>query len=473
MSFLNSGYPQGISPGASSQAQLHAPQRRPQPGIFQPSQQHDMRFQYPHMPQDGRLQHHMGQQRFEQQNLQGYAGEYQNPTIQQSIPGQFGQQNWGHDSTFGRQQVVPEQSQINFGGYQQAPGHLSQLNYGSSSQTGHLSYQALPCHNLTQAFYGHPQILTQERQQPAIPVTGYENIDPALRGMGTNQASRPDASIMTLSQPPLTPRIAPQDFLHPFAYSGFQNGQDVSPLTIENPQFPVTLPPTPEVAHDAFEQRGQSTIPDPFAQRSVLTEQAQLGLGTDLYHYSGMSSFDQDTFDQALTLSSGAKDATFGHKNSSESIHSVLGIPDQRGNHNGNAEGSVTEQAGQNPFQSPNSIHTTVEETVAGTPSANQEPLPDVEHMDLDILDEVAASGELFELFPDLEYHFPRGCNFNYDGSMVGSGAIDPFENDLSKNSPEEHGPPEKWPCDNKSSLEAMEVLSRSLETEMAGPFLT
>ncbi|OBT88765.1 hypothetical protein VE02_02404 [Pseudogymnoascus sp. 03VT05] len=465
-SFFNSGYPQGTLPGAPSQAQLHDPQRRPQPGLFRPSQQHDMRFQYPQIPQDGRLQNLMGQQRFEPQNFQGYGGEYPSPTSQQNIPGQFHQQNWGHDFTFGGQRMVPEQQRI-FGGYQQTPNLLGQRDYGSSSQAGQLSYQAFPGHNLSEAFYGHPQILTQERQQPGIPVTGYENIDPALLTMDPNQASRPDTNIMALSQPPLIPQIAPQDFLRPFAYSGIQSGQDVSPLTIENPQFPVTLPPTPEVAHDGFEHRGQSTIPDPFAQRSVLTEQARLGI--DLGDSSGMNGFDQDAFVKALTLESGAIDATPGHENSSESD-----IPDQCGGQKRNGEGLTADQAGQNSFQSPTPIpQITVEDAVASAAIANQEPLPDIEHMDLDILDEVARSGELFELFPDLQYLSPQGCDYNYDGSMVGSGAIYSFENDLSKNSPEEHGPPENWPCDNKSSLEAMEVLSRSLETEMAGPFLT
>ncbi|ELR10755.1 hypothetical protein GMDG_05010 [Pseudogymnoascus destructans 20631-21] len=473
-SLLNSGYPQQISSGASSQAQLHDLQRLPRPGLFQPSQQHDMRFQYPHIPQDCQLQLPMAPQRFEQRNLWGYAGEYPSPTIQQNIPGHFNQQNWGYDSTFGGQQIVPEHPQSGFGGYQQPPGHLGQRNYGSLSQPGQFSYQALPGHNLSQAFYQHPQVLTQGRQRPDIPVTGYENIDPALLGMDTTQVSRPDIGITTLSQPLLTPRIAPRDFLHPFAYSGIQSGQDVSPLTIENPQFLVTLPPTPEVAHDGVEHRGQSTIPDPFAQRSVLTEQVQLALGTELHHSSGTSGFDQDTFDQTLTLSSETNDATFGHENSSESIHSVLGIPSQQGNQKGDGEGSISEQAGQNFFQSPNSIlHTTVEETVAGTPNTNQEPLADVQHMELDIFDEVAKSGELFELFPDLQYQNLRGCNFNYDGSMIGSGVIDTFENDSSKNSLEANGLQDKWPCDNKSSLEAMDVLGRNLETEMAGPFLT
>ncbi|OBT72033.1 hypothetical protein VF21_09242 [Pseudogymnoascus sp. 05NY08] len=473
-SFLNSGYPQGTLPEAPSQAQLNTVQCRPQPGIFQPSQQRDMRFQYPHISQDGQLQNPMGQMRFEPQNSQGYGGEYLSPAIQQNIPGQFNQQNWGYDSTFGGQQMVPEQPQSIFGGYQQTPNLLGQRNYGSSSQAGQFSYQAMPGHNMTQAFYRHPQILTQERQQLAIPATGYENIDPALLTMDTNQASRPDANIMTLSQPPLTPRIAPQDFLHSFAYSGVQNGQDVSPLTIENPQFPLTLPPPPEVAHDGFEHRGQSTIQNPFAQRSVLTEQIQFGLGTELQHSSGVNGFDQDAFVQALTLAIEVTDAAPGHENSSESIYSVFDIPDQRGDQEMDAEGLVADQAGQNSFQSPNSIlQTTVEEAIAGTTNNNEEPLPDIEHMDLDILDEVARSGELFELFPDLQYQNLQGCSFNYDGSTVGIGAIYSFENDLSSDSPGKHGPPEKWPCDNKSSLEAMEVLGRRLETEMAGPFLT
>ncbi|KFZ05936.1 hypothetical protein V501_07882 [Pseudogymnoascus sp. VKM F-4519 (FW-2642)] len=473
-SLLNSGYRQGISSAAPSQTQLNALQRRPQTGgLFQPSQQHNMRFQYPQMPQDSQLQNPMAQQRFEPQNLQGYGGEYQSPAIQQNIPGQFHQQNWGYDSTFGGQQRVPEQPRSIFGGYQQTPDLLGQRNYASSSQAGQFSNQAAPGHNMTQAFYGHPQqILTQEFQQSAIPVAGYENIDPALLGMCTNQAPLPDSSTMTLSQPPLTPRIAPQDLLHPFAYSGMQSGQDVSPLTIENPQFPVTLPPTPEVAaHDGVEHRGQSIIPDPFARGSVLTEQAKLGLGTRLGRFNGMGGFDQDVFDRGLTLSS---DTTLGHENSSESIYSVLGIPDQRADQKNVGEGSIANQAGQNSFQSPNSIlRTTLDEAVASTPIADQEPISEDQSMELDILDGMAEYGELFELFPDLQYQNIQGFNFNYDESMIGSGAISPFQNGLSKNNPGEHGPPEKWPCDNESSLGAMEVLSRSLETEMAGPFLT
>ncbi|OBT52238.1 hypothetical protein VE04_08202 [Pseudogymnoascus sp. 24MN13] len=455
-SLLNSGYPHGVSSAASFQTQLNALQRRPQPGgLFQPSQQHDMRFQYPHVPQDSQLQNSMAQQRFEPQNFQGYGGEYPSPAIQQNIPSQFNQQNWGHDSTFGGQQRVPEQSQFGFGGYQQTPDLLGQRNYGSSSQAGQFSYQAVPGHNMTQAFYGHPQILAQEHQQLAIPVAGYENIDPALLGMCTNQASLPDTSTMTLSQPPLTPRIAPQDLLHPFAYSA--------------------LPPTPEVAHDGVEHRGQSIIPDPFARGSVLTKQVKMGLGTGLRHFNETSGFDQDAFDQALTLSSEAIDTTPGHENSSESIRSVLYIPDQRTDQKKGGEGSIANQASQNSFQSPNSIlHTTLEEAVTSTPIANQDPLSEDQSMDLDILNEMAEYGELFELFPDLQYQNIQGYNFNYDESMIGSGgAIDPFENDLSKNSPEEHGPPQKWPCDNKSFLEVMEALSKDLETRMASPFLT
>ncbi|KFY78794.1 hypothetical protein V499_02110 [Pseudogymnoascus sp. VKM F-103] len=472
-SLLNSGYPQGISSAAPSQTQLHALQRRSQPGLLQPSQQHDMRFQYPHMPQDSQLQNPMAQQRFEPQNLQGYGGEYPSSTVQQNIPGQFNQQNWVHDFTFGGQRRVSEQPQFSFGGYQQTLGPPVQGSYGSSSQAGQFSYQAMPGHNMTQAFYGHPQILTQEPPQSVIPVAGYENIDPALLGMDTNQASPPDSSIMTLSQPPLTPRIAPQDFLHPFAYSGMQSGQDVSPLTIENPQFPVTLPPTPEVAaHDGVVHRGQSTIPDPFVRGSVLTEQAMLGI--DLGHSSGMNGFDQDAFVRALTLANEAIDTNPGHENSSESIRSVLDVPDQHAGHKKDGEGSIANQGGQNSFQNPKSIlHTTLKEEVASTPIANQDPLSEDQPMELDILDEMAEYGELFELFPDLQYQNIQGYNFNYDETMIGSGAIDPFENGLSNDSLEEHGPPQKWPCDNKSSLEAMDALSRSLETRMAGPFLT
>ncbi|KFY98540.1 hypothetical protein V500_01640 [Pseudogymnoascus sp. VKM F-4518 (FW-2643)] len=463
-SVLNSGYPQGIPSEASSQAQLHDLQRRPRPELLQPSQQHGMGFHYPHISQDGQLQHPMTQQRFGQRDFQEYTGDYPNPTMQPTLPGQFHQQNRGHDSTFGRQQRVPEQPQNRFLGYQQAPGHLGQWNYGSSSQAGLASYQPQPGHNLNQAFYSHPQqILTQERQQPVRPATGYENIDPALLRMDTNQASHPDIGIMTLSQPPLTPRIAPQDFLHPFAYSGIQNGQDISPLTIENHQFPVLLPPSPEVTHDGLEHRGQSTIPDPFVQRSVLTGQPQLGFGTDLRHSSGRNGFDQDTFDHALTLSSETNATTLRHENSRELIHSVLDVPDQRGDQERSAEGSIAEKTS----------HTAVEETVVDTPITNQEPLSEVQPMELDNIEEAATLEELLKLFLDLEYQNPLGCNFNYDGSMIGSGGIDHFENTFSKNNPEAHGPQDNWPCDAKSSLEAMEAVSKNLETEMAGPFLT
>ncbi|KFZ10481.1 hypothetical protein V502_08100 [Pseudogymnoascus sp. VKM F-4520 (FW-2644)] len=463
-SLLNSGYPQGIPSEASSQAQLRDLQRRPRPELLQPSQQHGMGFHYPHISQDGQLQHPMIQQRFGQRDFQEYTGYFPNSTMQPTPPGQFHQQNWGHDPTFGRQQRVPKQPQNSFLDYQQAPGNLGQRNYGSSSQAGLVSYQPRPGHSLNQAFYSHPQqILTQERQQPVMPATGYENIDPALLRMDTNQPSRPDISIMTLLQPPLTPRIAPQDFLHPFAYSGIQSGQDISPLTIENPQFPVLLPPSPEVTHDGLEHRGQSTIPDPFAQRSVLTEQPQLGFGTDLHHSSGTNGFDQDTFDQALTLSSETNSTTLGNENSRESIRSVLNIPDQRGDQERSAEGSIAEKT----------THTAVEETVAGTPITNQEPLSEAQPMELDNIEEAATLEELLKLFPDLEYQNPQWCNFNYDGSMIGSGGIDHFENTFSKNNPEEHGPQDNWPCDAKSSLGAMEAVSKNLETEMAGPFLT
>lgn len=335
----------------------------------------------------------MAQQRFEQRNITGYTGDYQDPTIQPTLPSQFHQQNWGHASTFGGQQRVPEQPQNGFWGYQQTPDLLGQQTYGSSSQTGLGSYQPQPGNHLRQAFDQFPQeFLAREQQQPFLPITGYENIDPSLLRMNMEQLALSGTGIMTLSQPPLTPRIAPQDFLHLFAYSGIQNGQDISPLTIENPQFPVILPPSPEVAHDGFENRGQSTIPDPFVQRSVLTEQSRLRLGTDLHHSSGTNGFLQHIFDQALTLLSDTNATNLGHENSRESIQSVLDIPDQGDDQKLNAEGSIAEQAG----------HTTFEETAANTSITYQEPLSDA-----------------------------------------------------------------------KSSLEAMEVVSKALETEMAGPFLT
>lgn len=285
--------------------------------------------------------------------------------------------------------------------------------------------------------------------------------------MDTNPAARPDAGMMALSQPPPTPQIAAQDFLHPFAYAGIQSGQDVSLLTNENPQFPVLLPPSPEVTHDAFEHR-QSTVSNPFPQRSVLARQLQLGLGTDLSYSSGMNGFDQDTFNQALTLSSGTNIATVGHENCRGSMQTLFDIPDQRGDQKGYAEGSSTEEAGQNSFQTQDSIlHTAVEQAEASTPITNQEQLPEAQPVELDNIEEAVTLEELLELFPDLVYQNPQGCNFNYDGSMVGSGDIDPFENLFPKNIPESHSP------DPKSSLEAIEAMSKILDTEMAGPFLT
>ena len=144
-------------------------------------------------------------------------------------------------------------------------------------------------------------------------------------------------------------------------------------------------------------------------------------------------------------------------------MHSVLDIPDQRGDQKRSAEGSIAEKTS----------HTAVEETVAGTPITNQEPLSEAQPMELDDVEEAATLEELLKLFPDLEYQNPQGCNFNYDGSMIGSGAFDDFENTFSKNNPEAHDPQDKWPCDAKSSMEAMEAVSKNLETEMSGPFLT
>ncbi|KFY87387.1 hypothetical protein V498_07196 [Pseudogymnoascus sp. VKM F-4517 (FW-2822)] len=463
-SLLNSGYPQGISPGLSSQAQQHYIQRRSQPDLIQPLQQHDTRSAYANIPRGGQPRGPMAQQRFEQRNITGYTGDYPDPTIQPTLPSQFHQQNWGHASTFGGRQRVPEQPQNGFWGYQQTPDLLGQQIYGSSSQTGLGSYQPQPGNNLRQAFDQFSQeFLAQEQQQPFLPITGYENIDPSLLRMNMEQQSLRGTGIMTLSQPPLTPRIAPQGFLHPFAYSGIQNGEDISPLTIENPQFPVILPPSPEVAHDGFENRGQSTIPDPFVQRSVLTEQSRLRLGTDLHHSSGTNGFDQHIFDQALTLLSDTNATNLGHEKSRESIQSVLDIPDQGDDQKLNAEGSIAEQAG----------HTTFEETAASASITYQEPLSEAQPMELDNIEEAINLNDLFKLFPDLEYQNPQGCNFNFDGSMIGSGEIGHFENDLSKNSPEAQSPLDKWPSDAKSSLEAVEAVSKALETEMAGPFLT
>ncbi|KFY14351.1 hypothetical protein V491_06076 [Pseudogymnoascus sp. VKM F-3775] len=467
-SLLNSGYPQGISSDMSSQAQHHDLQNRSQPELFQPSQQHPMGLYYSYIPHNGQMQYPVAQQNFEQRSIQGYTGNYPDPTIQRTISGQFQLQNWGNNSIFRGQQIIPQQPQNIFGDHQQAFGYFGQRNYGPS-QAGHIRYQVLPDHNLNQAFYGHPQrILAQEHQQPTISVTGYENIDPALVAMDANQAPRQDVGMMTLSQPPPTPQIAAQDFLHPFAYPGIQNGQDISPLTIENPQLPVLLPPSPEVTHDEFEHGGQLTIPNPYAQGSVLTELLQLELRADLHHCSETNGFDQDTFNQALTLSSETHAATLGYENSRESINTLLDIPDQCDDQRMNAESLTTKQACQNSFQSPDpTLHTTVQETVVSTPITNQDPLSEAQPMELDSNEEAVTLEELLELFPDLVYQNPQGCNFNYDGSMVGSGDIDPFENVFPKNIPEPHG------LDPKSSLEAIEALSKVLETEIAGPFLT
>jgi hypothetical protein len=83
---------------------------------------------------------------------------------------------------------------------------------------------------------------------------------------------------------------------------------------------------------------------------------------------------------------------------------------------------------------------------------------------------EIAA---LSELFPDLEYQSPLEFNFNYDGSIIGSDGIDHSGNDAPGNGPGPYGEQDKLPCEAKSSLEAMEAVSRNLETGMAGPFLT
>ncbi|KFY30277.1 hypothetical protein V494_08199 [Pseudogymnoascus sp. VKM F-4513 (FW-928)] len=435
-SLLNGGYPQGISSEALSQVQLHNSQSRPQPGLFRPSQHNRMEFQYPNIPQNGQVQHLMSQQPFGHRSFEEYPGEYPNSTIQPTLPGQFQQQNWGNNPTFGGQQVAPEQLQDSLTGHQQTVGSPEQRNYGSSSQPGLGSYQPQPRHHLRQAFtLLPPEILVSEHQQPVLPITGYENIDPALLRMDTNQQSRPAAGIMTLSHPPLTPRITPQDYLHPFAYSGVQNGQDISPLTMEAPQLPVPLPPSPEVTHDGFQHhRGQSTIPGPFAQESILSKQPRLGFGADLHDSSGTSGFDQDTFDHSLPLSNNTNVTNHGHESSRESEKHMLDAPDQcGGEYKTDGEGSNTDQA------SPN-------------------------------VDEAVEYDDLFKLFLDLD---SQGCNFNFDGSTIGSGATDPFENDLLKNSPEAHGPQEMQVHDTKSSLKAMETLSRNLETEMAGPFLT
>ncbi|KFX98475.1 hypothetical protein V490_02291 [Pseudogymnoascus sp. VKM F-3557] len=438
-SLLNAGYPQGISPGAS-QEQLHGPLRRPRPELPEPSQLHDMRFRYANIQQGIQQLHQMAQL------------------------GQLNQQNWGHESTFGNQPMVPEQLQNSFGGYQQEGG---QQIYGSSSQAGQISYLPQPGHHLMRAFNLHPQqFLAQEHEQPAVPLTGYENIDPALLEIGTNQ---PSHSNTNLTHPPLTPRIAPQDFLHPTAYSGVQNGQDISPLTIENPQIPVRLPPSPEVVYGEFEHRGQLTRPDPFAQRSMLTKHPQSGLGTDLHQPSGKNSLNEDDFDVALTLSNYNNAATTGHKSTCESGYSAWDAIDHSDDQKMNAEGSGTQQAYQGFNQNPTPVSlATNEKAVSGASITNQEPLSESQRMEWDSVEEAANFKDLSELFPDLEYQSPLEFNFNYDGSIIGSGDID-----HSGNGPEAHGSQDKSACDSKSSLEAMEAVSRNLETGMAGPFLT
>jgi hypothetical protein len=378
--------------------------------------------------------------------------------------GRLNQQNWGHESTFGNQQIVPEQPQNSFGGYQQEGG---QQIYGSSSQAGQNPYLPQPGHHLMRAFNLPPrQFLAQEHQQPTVPLTGYENIDPALLRMDTNQPSDRNTS---LSQPPLTPRIAPQDFLLPSAYSGVQNGQDISPLTIENPQFPVRLPPSPEVVHGEFEHRGQLTRPDPFAQRSMLTEYPQSGLGADPHQSSGMGGLDRDDFDLALTLSNYNNAATPGHENTCESGHSAWDAIDHSDGKM-NTEGSSNEHAGQRSTQTstPVLLTTSEEEKEAGSPITNQEPLSEAQLMEWDGVEEGANFGDLSELFPDLEFQRPLDFDFNYNGSIIGSDGID-----HCGNGHEVHGPQDKLACDAKSPLEAMEAVSRNLETGMAGPFLT
>ncbi|KFY36696.1 hypothetical protein V495_07675 [Pseudogymnoascus sp. VKM F-4514 (FW-929)] len=440
-SLLNSGYPQGISPGAS-QEQLHGPLRRPRPELPEPSQLHDMRFRYGNIQQGIQQLHQMAQL------------------------GGLNQQNWGHESTFSNQQMVPEQPHNSFGSYQQEGG---QQIYGSSSQAAQISYLPQPGHHLMRAFNLHPQqFLAQEHQQPAVSLTSYENIDPALLGMDANQPSGSSTRTLSLSQPPLTPRIAPQDFLHPFTYSGAQSGQDISPLTIENPQFPVHLPPSPEVVHGEFEHRGQLTRPDPFAQRSMLTEYPQSGLGADSHQSSGMNDLDRDDFDLALTLSDYNNAVTPGHENTRESGHSAWDAIDHSDGKI-NTEGSSTEHAGQGSTKNSTPVLlTTNEEEVAGSPITNQEPLSETQLMEWDGVEEATNFGDLSELFPDLEHQSSLGFNFNYDGSIIGGGDINHSGNDAPGN-----GPQDKLACDAKYSLEAMEAVSRDLETRMAGPILT
>ncbi|KFX96918.1 hypothetical protein O988_05111 [Pseudogymnoascus sp. VKM F-3808] len=406
-SLLNSGYPQGISPGAS-QEQLHGPLRRPRPELPEPSQLHDMRFRYGNIQQGIQKLHQMAQL------------------------GRLNQQNWGHESTFGNQQVVPEQPQNSFGGYQQEGG---QQIYGSSPQAGQISYLPQPGHHLMRAFSLHPQqFLAQEHQQLAVPFTGYENIDPALLEMDTNQPSLPNTS---LSQPHLTSRIASQDFLHPFAYSGIQSGQDISPLTIENPQFPARLPPSPEVVHGEFEHRGQLTRPDPFAQRLMLTEHPQSELGTDMHQSSGMNGFDEDDFDLARKSSNFINAATPEHENTCESGYSVWDAVDHSDGQKINTEGSSTEQADQGTNKNPSPVPlTTNEEAVARSPITIQEPLSKAQLIEWDGVDEVTNFGDPSGLFPDLEYQSPLEFNFNYDGSIIGSDGID-----HSGNGPKTPGP--------------------------------
>lgn len=141
-SLLNSGYPQGISYNTLSQAQHHDLQNRSRPELLQPPQHHTIGFHYSHMPHNGQMRYPMARRIFEQRNIQGYTGSYPDPTIQPTLSGQFQLQNWGNNSTFGGQQIVPKQPQNIFGDHQQAFGYFGQRNYGPS-QAGHIRYFCL------------------------------------------------------------------------------------------------------------------------------------------------------------------------------------------------------------------------------------------------------------------------------------------------------------------------------------------
>lgn len=87
-------------------------------------------------------------------------------------------------------------------------------------------------------------------------------------------------------------------------------------------------------------------------------------------------------------------------------------------------------------------------------------------------VEEAAKTGELFRLFPDIEYENPLSYNFSSeDGSAAGSTFVGDSENIEPDSVHQPSQSRRKWPFDTSSSLEAMEVLNRVLETGMATPF--